>query len=179
KAKLEDEAPYQELHERACQFFEDRRQSPDTTLEEQEKCKLERLYHEFQLAQARGLKFFRSSFEEAFRPRQFDFCGALINELTGYDLEENTRWWARYYEGLMAVYLGTDRDRSLQIFEELRSKRILDRELRLSVLEQLASNYWYYYLREEKATDQAESLYKEVLNLRSADPKDKLGQARA
>ncbi len=184
RLRFNDPTHHRDLHERASNFYyrkllEKTDEHDYASLEDRQKWELERLFHEFQLAEARGLAFFRKAFEEAFfDKRQFDFCRALVNELDGYKLEESSKRWAQYYEGLMAVYLGNDPDRPRRILEELLDKPNLDKELKVSALEYLAAILWFYFLREEGATKQAEQLYKQALALRRSDPNDIAGQAR-
>jgi tetratricopeptide (TPR) repeat protein len=177
--KIDDKALYVELHKRASSYFSQRGQDPDASLEERQKCLLECLYHQVQLGETGGLAFFRKALEQAFfQGRQFDFCRALINELNSYAVGETSRQWTQYYEGLMAVYLEADTDRPCKIMEDLNNKPNLARELKVNLLEYLAAIYWYYSLKEQNKTAQAESLYNQALTLRQKDPKDKEGQAR-
>ncbi|HWT03083.1 MAG TPA: tetratricopeptide repeat protein [Pyrinomonadaceae bacterium] len=180
--KSEDHARYRGLHEKAAEYFKQRLDAtavggPATT-ERRHEILPQITYHQFQVSEEAGLAYLAQVFEsELFNRRQIIFCQSLLEEVRAYDLTANARNWLKYYGGVLAFYEGSDRDRPREILEEL-SQGELDERLKVNVLEELAGVYWFYSLRVPNATERAEELYGQCLEIRSADPRDILGQAR-
>ncbi|MGK7929709.1 MAG: tetratricopeptide repeat protein, partial [Spirulina sp.] len=188
KLRIDTPQHYQELHQKAAQYYEQQLQrleqeNPDN-IDDRQRFALERIYHLFQISEKQGILYFRQIFENYFSKRQFDFCQALLNELNNYQVTDKTQQWIQYYKGRMAIYMGETPGQPVgilkarNVLEKLNDDATLDRELRINVLENLASIYWYYSLQENTGTEKAERFYQECLKLRSATPDDAAGTAR-
>jgi tetratricopeptide (TPR) repeat protein len=183
KLQVDDPERFAELHHKAGDYCESREvelsASPQSEQSRKEllEWKLERLYHRFNEDKALGLAVFRSTFEDAFfRRRDFADCSAIWNDFCTYDLGQEARQFARYYEGLTAIYREKDPTKPAEILEALLHETLND-TLRAEVLEYLAAIYWYYNQLGEGGTEKARQFYEDCMALRAANG-DNAGLAR-
>ena len=171
---------FQALHQKASEYYRLRAAQFDALKpwipedrEQRQRAELECLYHEYQLAESRGMEEFRRLFESCFIERwELDFCRAAINEAEGCVLETTNRRWLRLYGVLLDIRSGKDLDDSRRILEELHAEQSNDGELQTCILESLATLHWL-----QDSTEAAKHIYEEALESCASLPKDLPRQA--
>ena len=171
-----------ELHRKALALYGQwlaRMEENQAAPEDRQKIILEILFQHYQLSPKAWIGFFWSHFEDSFiRRRQFDFCWQLVNDARKYALEPACQSWLEFYEANMAFPTQQEKGKSRELLEKLREKPGLDPDLKVLVLEFLATSGWYDSLVDPGGTNKARQIYQELDELHGIR-KNTVGRARA
>lgn len=143
--KMQSGRRYTELHEKAADYYRQKLGQPEEAAarEQREKWQIERIYHEFAIAQKRGMKALRSLLAELLATRRdFALCRAVIHEVSSYRLDAECHNWVRLHHALLLIQETGNLEEAAKTLKGLGAARGLERSLRLAVLQSLAMLHW-------------------------------------
>jgi len=165
--RLTDPEHWQNLHRRALEFYErvlTRMEADHAELSRIQKIILEILYQRHEISPRNWINFFQTEFEEAFFwKRQFDFCRQLVNDAMTYALSPESHPWLEYYQARLAILEQSGTVLARSALERLRNDPVIDPDLRVRVLEFLATSGWYDKLEHASGTQEAAAIYQELI----------------
>jgi len=140
---------------------------------------LEVLYQHFQLEPQKWIVHFRPIFDDWFlKARDFTFCRQLINDARTYVRDSATETWLDFYDASIGMLSSESKAKSRERLEQLQKRQELSPDLRIQVLELLATSGWYDTLSDGEGTDRAERIYESLYSLHAAR-NDQAGYAKA